>query len=57
MRINPIAVGFAFCVLSLTAVARDDKPAKLPPQPWHLADIWWEFEEVTTNFTLLEVDP
>ena len=29
---------------------------KLSPQPWHLADIWWTFENVTTNFETLEVE-
>ena len=29
---------------------------KLPPLPWHLADIWWAFEDVTTNFATLEMD-
>lgn len=29
---------------------------KLPPQPWHLADIWWAFEEETPHFESLEVD-
>lgn len=41
-----------------TAVVADDgqAPAKLPPLPWHLADIWWTFEQPTTNFESLEVD-
>jgi len=29
---------------------------QLPPQPWHLADVWWTFEQPTTNFQSLEVD-
>lgn len=28
----------------------------LPPQPWHLADVWWTFEQPTTNFQSLAVD-
>ena len=28
----------------------------LPHQPWHLANIWWEFEEPTKHFESLEVD-
>jgi hypothetical protein len=28
----------------------------LPHQPWHLANIWWEFEKPTEHFTSLEVD-
>jgi len=31
-------------------------PEKLPPQPWHLADIWWSFAETTPHFESLEVD-
>ena len=30
--------------------------AKLPPQPWHLADIWWTFENETPHFESLEMD-
>lgn len=29
---------------------------KLPPLPWHLANIWWEFEKPVEHFTSLEVD-
>ena len=43
---------FAFIVLH-SAVAAEEK---LPPQPWHLADIWWTFENATTNFETLEVE-
>ena len=31
-------------------------PRRLPPQPWHLADIWWAFESPTPHFESLEVD-
>jgi len=31
-------------------------PQKLPPQPWHLADVWWAFEHATTNFESFEVE-
>ncbi|MDQ6630237.1 MAG: hypothetical protein M3Y82_00590, partial [Verrucomicrobiota bacterium] len=43
--------------LVLTTVAAE-KPASvnLPPQPWHLADIWWNFQSATTNFESLEVE-
>lgn len=36
----------------------DEKSAAkpLPPQPWHLADIWWTFEQPTTNFESLEME-
>ena len=43
---------FAFLILH-SAFAIE---AKLPPQPWHLADIWWTFEHATTNFETLEVE-
>jgi len=29
---------------------------RLPRQPWHVANIWWEFEKPTEHFTSLEVD-
>jgi len=41
-------------VVSAAEVA--DSSAKLPPPPWHLADLWWAFENPTTNFQTLEVD-
>ncbi len=28
----------------------------LPPLPWHLANIWWEFAKPIAHFTSLEVD-
>jgi hypothetical protein len=31
-------------------------PRRLPPLPWHLADVWWTFEEPTPHFESLEVD-
>lgn len=43
---------FAFCILHAAVAAEE----KLPPQPWHLADIWWTFENATTNFETLEVE-
>lgn len=43
---------FAFLILHSVSAAE----VKLPPQPWHLADIWWTFENPTTNFERLEVD-
>ncbi len=44
--------------LAWAAVGAEEKavPAKLPPQPWHMADIWWTFEQPTTNFDSLEVE-
>ena len=28
----------------------------LPPLPWHLADVWWEFEKPVESFERLEVE-
>jgi len=42
---------------TIAAQSADAKPTtQIPPQPWHLADIWWTFEHPTTNFQSLEVD-
>ncbi|HLX59936.1 MAG TPA: hypothetical protein VKX17_01520 [Planctomycetota bacterium] len=40
------------------AFAEDPAPAskKLPPQPWHLADIWWDFAAPTPHFETLDID-
>ena len=47
----------AFVVCGATAKSAESKPAApLPPLPWHLADVWWTFEEATPNFQSLEVD-
>jgi hypothetical protein len=29
---------------------------KLPPSPWHVANIWWNFEKPVEDFTSLEMD-
>jgi hypothetical protein len=29
---------------------------RLPPLPWHVANIWWDFERPVEHFTSLEVD-
>ena len=29
---------------------------KLPAQPWHVADLWWNFKEATPHFESLDVD-
>ena len=29
---------------------------KLPGQPWHVANIWWDFEKPVEHFTSLEID-
>lgn len=31
-------------------------PRRLPPQPWHVADVWWSFAEPTPHFESLEMD-
>src|SRR5512135_273033 len=33
-----------------------DAPKRLPPQPWHVADVWWSFDQETPHFESLEVD-
>jgi hypothetical protein len=52
------ATTLAFLLCGAIAVlAADTKPAdRLPPLPWHLADVWWTFEETTPHFESLEVD-
>ncbi|WP_254512533.1 hypothetical protein [Anatilimnocola floriformis] len=34
----------------------DKVGVKLPPSPWHVANIWWDFEMPTDDFTSLEMD-
>lgn len=29
---------------------------RLPPRPWHMADVWWSFHKPTSNFEKLEVE-
>ncbi len=29
---------------------------RLPPRPWHMANIWWNFQRPTRNFEKLEVE-
>jgi hypothetical protein len=29
---------------------------RLPPLPWHVANVWWDFEKPVEHFTSLEVD-
>jgi hypothetical protein len=28
----------------------------LPPRPWHVADIWWDFDKPTEHFQRLDID-
>ena len=42
----------------LSCHAADDTaqpPKKLPRQPWHLADVWWTFENATPHFESLDL--
>ena len=29
---------------------------ELPPRPWHVANIWWEFDDAVKHFESLEID-
>ena len=51
--INTLAV--IASALSLCAAAA---PAakQLPPQPWHVADIWWHFTGPTPHFGSLDME-
>lgn len=49
-------VALAVAIRPSSAAAEVAAPAKLPPQPWHMADIWWNFESPTANFQSLEVE-
>ncbi len=40
----------------IAADTNQPAPAALPPQPWHLADIWWTFENPTPHFESLDLD-
>jgi hypothetical protein len=46
-------------ILTLHAAAETDTPTapphRLPPQPWHVADVWWSFAEPTPHFESLEM--
>jgi Domain of unknown function (DUF3472) len=57
------ATSFLIAILAVIGIAKPSSDSmaqaadeKLPPQPWHLADIWWAFENPTTNFETLDVD-
>ena len=36
--------------------AETNAVAKLPPLPWHMADIWWTFAQPTPHFESLDMD-
>lgn len=62
------AVLLAAAVIAATAIAEDKcaqpSPEKmaaafgveLPPRPWHVANIWWDFQDEVENFESLEID-
>jgi len=43
---------------SLVAATTNETPVpkKLPRLPWHLADVWWSFQEPTPHFESLDLD-
>ena len=47
-------ISIVACVATEVTSA-ESKADSLPPLPWHLADVWWTFEETTPNFESLEV--
>ncbi len=42
--------------LSLIAPAADEAPAKLPPLPWHMVNLWWSTSGEVKDFTSFSVD-
>ncbi|HNQ73897.1 MAG TPA: hypothetical protein PKN95_09870 [Verrucomicrobiota bacterium] len=55
VRALPVVTGM-FLLSSARLLAAAETTNALPPQPWHLADVWWTFEQPTTNFQSLAVD-
>ncbi len=56
---KPSFSNLLFCALALNlhaAAGSNDAAKPLPPQPWHVADVWWTFESPTPHFVSLEVD-
>ncbi len=46
-----------FQSLEVCGAAETNAPAKtLPKQPWHVADVWWQFAEKTPHFESLDMD-
>jgi hypothetical protein len=43
---------FALAVIT----GRADETPKSTPQPWHVADIWWDFKSDTPHFESLDLD-
>ena len=47
----------ACCIQAGDAAIPEAAPVKtLPKLPWHLADIWWHFEQPTPHFESLDID-
>jgi hypothetical protein len=66
---NRLFTTIAALTFSITAFAEDDLCAQaspdemaatlgisLPKRPWHVANIWWDFEKPVEHFTSLEMD-
>lgn len=51
--INPIQAQGSKTRIELDAQA---KGIQLPPSPWHLTDIWWDFETPKSKFHRLDID-
>ena len=51
-----VALGILLAASTAQAAEEPTKPARLLRQPWHLADVWWTFEQPTTNFESLDID-
>ena len=46
-----------FAMFAVAARAAETNTTKtLPHQPWHVADIWWNFTEPTPHFESLDID-
>ncbi len=48
-----------FIIFSAFAADADESATpvpKLPPLPWHVADVWWELESPTPHFESLDID-
>jgi len=52
--------GFFIALLGVATLGSwahaEETAKKLPPQPWHMADIWWKFQEPTPHFESLDID-
>lgn len=50
------AVAEASCAQPSPAVMAEAVQVKLPPSPWHVANLWWELEKPVEHFESLEMD-